>query len=417
MKRLLKAALAVLCAVCVSFPAVVAAAEEEADSPLELNAKAAVLMEGQSGQILYHKRLDERLYPASITKILTAIIAIESGKLDEMVTVSRRAATVGGTRVYLEEGEQKSLENLVYALMINSGNDAAVAIAEHVGGSVEQFARMMNEKARAIGATHSHFVNPSGMPDDAHVTTARDMALITRYAMRNGTFRQIVGAKEFPWTGAGWQPGKITNHNRLLWDYRGATGVKNGYTKEAQYTFVATAERNGQQLIAVVLNVPGPQKNVYRDLKQLLDYGFHTFDTYRLTLASDRYETTVAGRDVLGVVQKGERFVTVPKSGRSDVKQTPVFDEDLTLPVRAGETIGHVDVALDGKTLQKIPIVATKDVALTSHFNEQTESFRFPWIGWVLSIVVFTLSFLYLRTVRRINRERRIQAKFRSYRG
>src|SRR5690606_13812145 len=230
-------------------------AEGEAGPP-ELQAEAGILMEAQSGQVLYSRNPDQPMYPASITKILTGIIAVESGRLNEVVTVSKNAVHAGGTRVYLEEGEQKPLIDLVYGMLINSGNDAAVAVAEHLGGSVEKFSAMMNEKARELGATNSHFVNPSGMPDEDHVTTARDMALISRYAMQNATFREIVGTKEYPREGESWQPGHIVDHNRLLWEYDGATGVKNGYTEDAQQTFVATSERNGQQLIAVLLKVP-----------------------------------------------------------------------------------------------------------------------------------------------------------------
>lgn len=399
-----------------------ASAEEkkEMSEPPALQAEAALLMEAQSGQILYSKNPDKKLYPASITKILTGIIAIESGKLDETVTVSRNAVHAGGTRVYLEEGEQKSLKDLVYGMLINSGNDAAVAVAEHVGGSVEGFAKMMNEKARELGAVHSNFVNPSGMPDEEHVTTARDMALIARYAMKNETFREIVGTKEYPWEGESWQPGNIVNHNRLLWDYEGATGVKNGYTDDAQQTFVATSERDGQKLIAVALKVPGASKNIYRDLTNMMDYGYNDFETHRLAVNTDKLEELIVdGERATGRLPAEKYFVTLPKGASVEkVKQKLVLDDNLALPVDKGDVIGNIRLLFNDEVIQEIPFSAATAIAAPNDAEEKTETAGFPWIMWFISLLIFSWCLLYLQRQRKRKQKMRTRIQtYRSYRG
>ncbi|RUS47152.1 D-alanyl-D-alanine carboxypeptidase family protein [Cohnella sp. AR92] len=241
-----------------------------------VGSEAAVLIDADSGVVLYGKNAEQPLYPASITKIVTAIIAIEEGNLGDIVTVSKEARHEDGTRVYLAEGEQVTLEKLVYGMLINSGNDAATAIAEHMDGSKEAFAERMNRFVQEnVGVTHSRFTNPSGLPDPEMVTTAEDMALIARYAMRNETFRKIVSTKSMPWNGQEWQS-ELVNHNKMLWNYEGANGVKNGYTTAAGNTLVTSATRAGVDLIAVVLRASGSEL-AYSDTAKMLDYGFADF--------------------------------------------------------------------------------------------------------------------------------------------
>lgn len=393
-------------------------AEETVVEPPELQAEAALLMEAQSGQILYSHNPDETMYPASITKILTGLIAIESGQLEETVTVSENAVHAGGTRVYLEVGEQKQLIDLVYGMLVNSGNDAAIAIAEHLGGSIEGFAKMMNERARELGATKSNFVNPSGMPDEAHVTTARDMALITQYAMLNDTFREIVGTKEYPWEGDGWQPGNIVNHNRLLWDYEGATGVKNGYTDAAQQTFVATSERNGQQLIAVCLKVSGAAENMYRDLTALMDYGYDAFETHRLVLNTEQLtELSIDGEAATGQLQDDVSFVTLPKgTSVEEVEQNVVLNQGVSLPVSKGDVLGSIQLSFENEVIQEIPFEAKNAIAaVTAEREEKTELAGFPWIMWLMSLLIFSWCLLYFR--RQYRRRQKLRSHFQGYRS
>lgn len=213
------------------------------------------------------------MYPASITKMITGIIAIEEGDLTELVSVSKEATEVIGTRVYLLENEEVELKRLVKGLLINSGNDAGTAIAEHFAGSERNFSAKMNEFVKTnIGIMDSNFTNPHGLFDENHYTTAYDMAKIAQYAMENEVFKEIVGTKELEWTGEGWET-TLYNHHRLLWDYEGVTGIKNGYVSKSGFTLVTSAKRDGVELIAVTLNAPSSQ-DAYNDTTALMNYGF-----------------------------------------------------------------------------------------------------------------------------------------------
>jgi len=268
---------------------------EPADMPV-VGSEAAVLIEQHTGNVLFVKNGDERLYPASITKIATAILALEHSSMDDIVTVSKTARGEDGTRVYLAEGEQVSMEKLLYGMMLNSGNDAATAIAEHIDGSKEKFAARMNEFMRdTIGAYGTHFVNPSGLPDPEQYTTAADMAKLAKYAMDNTSFRRIVSTKKMPWAGREWTS-TLENHNRMLTDYPGATGIKNGYTIAAGNTLVGSAEREGMSLIGVVLKA-GSKNIAYADMTAMLDYGFANFGVKRLFAAGERYEMPAGAGD------------------------------------------------------------------------------------------------------------------------
>ncbi len=243
-----------------------------APSPPVVRGDAALLMDLRTGQVLYALRPDAREYPASTTKILTGIIALELGSLDDMVTADDDVLKAEGTRIYLEPGEQETLRDLLYAMLLNSANDAAVAIADHIAGNTGDFARLMNAVAAKVGATGSHFVNPSGLTDKNHYTTARDLALIARYAMHNPTFAAIVGTKTYtmPWPEKD-DVRQLANQNRFLSRYDYATGVKPGYTSQAKDTLVASASKDGVDLLAVILRASG--STIWKDAAGLMDYG------------------------------------------------------------------------------------------------------------------------------------------------
>ncbi|MCK6255281.1 D-alanyl-D-alanine carboxypeptidase [Fictibacillus sp. KIGAM418] len=247
----------------------------------KVKSQSAILIDQKTGNVLYNKKDSKKMYPASITKIVTAILAIESGKMDEMVTISKNATLTDGTRVYLSEGEQLPLKKLVEGMIVNSGNDAAVAIAEYLAGDVPSFADKMNEFAKKAGATHTHFVTPNGLFNPDHYTTAEDMAKITQVAMKNKEFQRIVSIKDLPWHVKGWNT-TLVNHHRLLWDYPGTTGVKNGYVSQAKHTLVTSVSRNGMDFIAVVLKAP-TAKASYRDTISLFEYGFNHFQRQKLS--------------------------------------------------------------------------------------------------------------------------------------
>ncbi|WNF21568.1 D-alanyl-D-alanine carboxypeptidase family protein [Mesobacillus jeotgali] len=250
---------------------------QTAQATVSVSARSAILIEQESGRVLYEKEAHRVSRIASITKIMTAILAIESGKLDEKVKVSEKAVRAEGSSIYLKPGEKIRLEDLVYGLMLRSGNDAAVAIAEHVGGSLDGFVYMMNEKAQQIGMENTHFANPHGLDDhEDHVSTAYDMAILTRYAMENEVYKEISGTKihRAPNPTETWDR-VWKNKNRLLTEkYKYSTGGKTGYTKRAKRTLVSTAQKDDFGLIAVTLNAPDD----WNDHIQMFEAAFSEYD-------------------------------------------------------------------------------------------------------------------------------------------
>ena len=233
--------------------------------------RAAVVVDSESGRMLFGKNPERRMYPASTTKVLTALVAIESGKLDELVTVQSTDLKVVPTIIGLRVGERIALRDLVYALMLRSGNDAARAIARHVAGSQVEFSKLMNRTARRLGCTGSNFVNAHGLPNRNHYTTARDLGRIMRHAMQNEEFRKITGTR-FYRSKSSRMTRKFYNKNKLLKLYKGTTGGKPGYTRAAQQTLVATAARGGRELVVVCLHSYG--RSLWSDAIVLFDLGF-----------------------------------------------------------------------------------------------------------------------------------------------
>ncbi|WP_366921728.1 D-alanyl-D-alanine carboxypeptidase [Metallumcola ferriviriculae] len=238
-----------------------------------ITATNAVLIEAESGKILYNKDAFQPKPPASTTKILTALLALELTNAEDIVTVSENAASTGEASIHLIAGEKLTVEQLTKGAMIKSGNDAAVALAEHVAGNVELFSLLMNQKARLLGASHSNFVNPNGLPDERHLSTAYDLAVIAKYALSKKMFADVVDEKHetIPFNGQGKR--YLRNTNQLLWKYAGANGVKTGTTRAAGSCLVASAKRNNLQLVSVVLK----SGDRYGDSIRLLDYGFENF--------------------------------------------------------------------------------------------------------------------------------------------
>lgn len=332
-------------------------AEGEGKSvPFAVSAQSAILIEQESGRVLYEKKANEVRRIASITKILTAILAIESGKMDEKVTVSTNAEGTEGSSLYLQAGEKIKLEDLVYGLMLRSGNDSAVAIAEHVGGSLEGFVFLMNQKAEELGMTNSVFANPHGLDDhEEHYSTAYDMAMLTRYAMQNDTFKKITGTKvhRAPNPNEKWDR-VWKNKNKLVTGmYAHSTGGKTGYTKRAKRTLVSTASKDGLDVIAVTLNAPAD----WQDHKAMCDWGFNTFELNRLVkegkvndVDHEFYQDhVVVNRDFLYPLTKDEakgvktKVVLIkPKSEWSE--QAPV------------DAVGRLKIYLDNNVIGDLPV-------------------------------------------------------------
>jgi D-alanyl-D-alanine carboxypeptidase (penicillin-binding protein 5/6) len=245
----------------------------ESAAALNVIAKAAALMDGNSGQFLWTKNPNLQLPPASTVKILSALVVLERNRIDETVRIPAPATRITGATLPLYTGEELSVEMLLFAMLLSSANDAAMALADHSGGSVEKFVALMNRDVQRLGALSSNFLNPTGLPHARQFSTAHDLALITKAALANAVFRRIVAAKTYPWKSARRQ-GELKNSNKLLDDYAGAIGVKTGNTQEAGYCLVAAAARGKATLIAVVLN--SGEKDVWQDAKKVLDYGFAT---------------------------------------------------------------------------------------------------------------------------------------------
>ncbi|WP_396266309.1 D-alanyl-D-alanine carboxypeptidase family protein [Halobacillus amylolyticus] len=271
MRRNIRLILIALFTACLLLPQVA-----NASPSISVSAEHAVLLDANSGRVLFEKEAYESSLIASTTKIMTAIIAIESGKLSEEVKVSERATRTEGSSIYLTEGEKIPLIDLVYGLLLRSGNDSAVAIAEHVGGSVEGFTYLMNQKARWLGMQSSHFENPHGLDGESHYSSAYDLALLMAYAMKNETFRKVTGSEKFKSDNRSypWQ-----NKNKLLTSlYDPTTGGKTGFTKKAGRTLVSSAEKDGMELVAVTLNAPDD----WKDHERMYEYGFENYETYQL---------------------------------------------------------------------------------------------------------------------------------------
>jgi serine-type D-Ala-D-Ala carboxypeptidase (penicillin-binding protein 5/6) len=329
------------------------------DTPTDITAKGAVLIDMQSGQILYEKNKDMHLYPASITKIMTAILALEQGSLTDEITTSQLARDQEGNRVYLEVGEKEPLEKMLYGLLLNSGNDAAIAIAEHYGGSVEGFAKMMNKKAAELGAVNTHFTNPNGLHDDNHYTTPYDMALIANYAMKNAKFREIVSTKTYAWHGEKWDS-NLVNLNSMLWDYEGATGVKTGFTDQAEQTIVTSAKRGDHQLLTVLMYAP-TRPVIHEQAAKLLDYGFAHFSTQKVASLGDIVTSFEADGSKVQAQLSEDVYNTAPNGSKPVIK--PVVHLDVpTAPFYKGFKVGTVDYTADGKTFATVNLISTVDV-------------------------------------------------------
>ncbi|MBQ8287434.1 MAG: D-alanyl-D-alanine carboxypeptidase [Clostridia bacterium] len=339
------------------------AAERGSESLLSVSARSAVLMD-QYGQVLYAKNAEERLPMASTTKIMTALVtleAMESGDVPETVKIPAEAVGVEGSSVYLVKGEEMRLTTLLYALMLESANDAATAIAIAVDGSVERFADRMNRKTAELGLDSTHFENPHGLDAEEHYTTARDLATLTVAALENETFAEIVSTVRYSAPVEGGNSVRLfVNHNRLLREYKGCVGVKTGYTKRCGRCLVSAARRDGTLLVAVTLNDP----NDWRDHRAMLDWGFSVCASVTVIEAgSMRYTVPVVGGVCETVVCTSSDGVTLtlPQGSKPEVRvELPHF---LWGEVRAGDRVGQAVVAVNGREAAVVSLYAESDVS------------------------------------------------------
>ncbi|NLG84230.1 MAG: D-alanyl-D-alanine carboxypeptidase [Firmicutes bacterium] len=328
-----------------------------------VSAASAVLLEATTGTILYAKNEHVRRAPASTTKIVTALIALERGDLRSLVTVGPRAGWTPGSSVGLRPGDRLSLGELLQGLMLSSGNDAGVAIAEHVARSEEEFVRLMNLRAREFGAFNTNFRNPHGLPALGHYTTAFDLALITRYALRHPTFARLVRTREeeLQWA-VGERRLPLTNTNRLLWSFAGADGVKTGTTSEAGHCLVASATRDGRQLIAVVLR----SADRWHDAATLLAYGFEAFRLLRLAKEGREIaRLRVAGgrSPTVALVPRTDLAVVCPKGQEHLLRlHLSLAREPIPAPVLPHRVLGRLTVTYDGEEVEGVDLLPREAV-------------------------------------------------------
>jgi D-alanyl-D-alanine carboxypeptidase (penicillin-binding protein 5/6) len=330
------------------------------------NAGGAVVIERDSLRVLLEKDKDKKLPEASTTKIMTAILAIEKGNLSDVATVSPNASGVEGSSMWLGVGEHITLENLLYGLMLSSGNDAAVAVAEHISGSVEAFVAEMNKKAAELGAVNTNFVNPNGLYNENHYTTAYDLALITAYAMKNETFRTIVSTvyREMPWEGHEYKR-VLKNKNRNLWQYEGATGVKTGYTQDSGRCFVGSAMRNGMEIITVLLD----DYDMFADSREVLDYGFTNYQKVNIVNEGDPLGPADVVDGLPGTVELvAGGGCSYPVTGDESASIRKVITiSKIVAPVKTGQEVGKIEVFLGDQKMTEIPVLAAGDVIENSY--------------------------------------------------
>lgn len=334
------------------------AARAFADAP-GVSAQSAVVIEAETGTVLFNENMNERRAMASTTKIMTAILTIEAGDLDREFTVDSFAIMVEGTSMGLCEGDRVSRRDLLYGIMLPSGNDAANAAAVSVSGSVAAFVEKMNAKAGALGLKDTHFANPSGLDASGHYTTAYDLAMLTAYAMKNEVFREIACCKskdvEF-----GNPPYKRTlyNSNKMLTRYDGAVGVKPGFTDNARRCLVSAAERDGTTLIAVTLNA----SDDWNDHEKMLDYGFTRVSAYPLETGCSN-KVAVAGTGQTVGVYADNATLSLTANQRQQIERKVLLPRMVYGAVTKGQKLGVIEYLLDGKTVKRVALYADSDVA------------------------------------------------------
>lgn len=334
-----------------------------------ISAQKAILMDGETGRVLFEKDADSRSLIASTTKIMTALIVCEQCNVLDRMKIPKEAVGIEGSSMYLQEGEVLTIQELLYGLMLHSGNDAAVALAIYCGGTVEGFVQLMNDKAHRLGLKGTHFENPNGLDSPAHYSTARDLALLTVYAMGNPIFAQTVATKNV-------RVGQrsLQNHNKLLWRVKGADGVKTGYTKAAGRILVSSASREGRRLICVTIN----DGNDWADHAQLLENGFSGYQVQTIITEGECLGT----RDVVSggsdrvqlLAAVGFRFSLAEGEKTQIVLSAPGFDY---APVVQGKQAGFAYVCIGDKTVGKVPLVYGQTVE-----QEKPPKKKYFWQRW-----------------------------------
>ena len=370
---------------------------------LQINSSSAILIDSSTGKALFEKNSNEKMYPASITKIMTAIIAIENGNINDMVTASYEAVhsiPYNSSNVGILAGEQLSLNDLLHCMLIASANESANIIAEHIAGSVDEFVRLMNEKARELGALSTNFVNAHGLHDDNHYTTAHDMALISKYAMKLPLFREIVGIDymELPPTEKYKEIRYLSNTNHLINKHRAssltnylyspATGIKTGYTTQSGHTLVASAQKDGMEFISVILG--GSDENgknfTYSDTINMFEYAFNNYSIQTIVSTDEIIEETKIlfsknSTPIILTARQSLRALLPNEFDSSLIEKTITIIPNIRAPINKGDIVGYAYYSFEGVSLGKVNLVASKNVEI-----QQAKVFAYKMIAFLNSL-------------------------------
>jgi serine-type D-Ala-D-Ala carboxypeptidase (penicillin-binding protein 5/6) len=352
-----------------------------ADSPpaFQLKANSYILVDFASGNVLAEFQADKRMEPASLTKIMTAYVVfhkLKEGRLQmaDKIAISDRAYRMGGSRMFVEQNSQVGVEDLLRGMIIQSGNDASVALAEQVAGSEESFAQLMNEQAKRLGMNGSHFTNATGMPDADHYTTARDMSMVTAALIREfPDYYRFYSERSFLYNKI-----KQFNRNKLLWEDDSVDGVKTGHTEAAGYCLVSSAKRGDTRMISVLLGAEKPNIRVVES-KKLLDFGFNNFETQKLygaNQAVSKNRAWLGNKSELEIGFLEDLYLSLPRGSFSRLKSQPKIEEPLRAPIAKGQTVGELQLELDGKPWKTMPLVALQEIGEGGFFSRLIDRIR-----------------------------------------
>ncbi|RFU69174.1 D-alanyl-D-alanine carboxypeptidase family protein [Bacillus sp. V59.32b] len=381
MKRFLFLCFTVLIATSVIVPNVFA--EGKTSVNLAENAKSAILIERDTGTILYEKNSNEELPPASMTKIMTMVLimeAIDKGELTlkEKIRTSEYAASMGGSQIFLEPGEEMTVEQMLQGIAIGSGNDASVAMAERLAGSEEEFVEQMNQKAKELGLKHTKFQNATGLPEENHYSTSHDMAIMAKELVKYEMITKFTGTYEAYLREDTDKKFWLVNTNRLVKFYPGVDGLKTGFTNEAKYCLTATAKKGDMRVIAVVMGASSPKER-NAQVTKMLDYAFSQYmahPIYKRDVALKQAKVSKGNRKtVTGVTSEPISILTKKGGNPKDFTQKIILDKDLKAPIKQGDQIGTLKFFKDGKTVVDSPIVAKESIDSASWWEMYKRAF------------------------------------------
>jgi D-alanyl-D-alanine carboxypeptidase (penicillin-binding protein 5/6) len=372
--------------------------------PFDVNARSAVLINAQSGAILYEKNPDERLIPASLTKIMTLYLAFDAlkegqVKLTDEVTISKEAWKMGGSQMFIEVGQKVKFDDLLKGITVVSGNDACTAVAETISGSVPLFIKNMNDKLKTLGLTNSQFINPHGLPAEGQYSSARDMALLAyNYLKDHPEALKYHSMKEFTY-------GNITQQNRngLLFKDNTVDGIKTGWTKEAGFHLVATAKRDNDRFIAVVMGAKKVRERE-EDAQALLTYGFKNFSTTRFCSKGEKageVKVWKGQKEIITVEPALDAVITLPKGKEKALSVSKLIPTSIFAPVAKAQKLGTLTITLDGKKIEEVALIASEEVPNGGILKRMFHSFILtsfhpPYIGLIAIVAVIIMIFLFI---------------------